>query len=61
MNEDKAREIKGQTARDLRRAGMDGARAERVAAENVKHVDNKSNGRPVPERFRPITDSRTRR
>lgn len=61
MTEQKAREIREQTASDLRRSGLDGARADHVAREIVRHVDRKSDGKPVPERFRPIADTRNRR
>lgn len=55
------REIANETARSLRQMGMDGARAEKVGQEIARHVDRKQNGLPVPERFRPIEDSRKRR
>lgn len=55
------REIRQDTAQQLRRAGMDGRRADEVSLKVVKAADAKANGQPVPERFRPITDSRSRR
>lgn len=61
MTEEKGREIKGETAAKLRQGGMDPRRADEVATRIVGHVAAKVAGEPVPERFRPIADSRKRR
>lgn len=61
MTEEQARELRAKTENELRRAGMDGARASDVAQRIAKHVDDKTSGRPIPERFRPIQDTRRRR
>ena len=58
LTESKVRDIAGETAQQLRRAGMDPARAEKVGVKIASHVAAKVEGQPVPERFQPIKDSR---
>lgn len=58
LTESKVRDIAGETAQQLRRGGMDSARAERVGVQIASHVAAKVEGKPVPERFQPIKDSR---
>lgn len=55
------RDIAGKTAADLKRGGMDPKRAEKVGQEIARYVDRQQSGKPVPDRFRPIEDSRKRR
>lgn len=52
------REWKGQTAAALKKAGMDGARAEQVAQRYVQHAEDKAAGREVNPHAQPITDTR---
>jgi len=53
--------IKEKTAADLRQGGMSSARADEVARRITVHVEDKVSGKPVPERFRPIQETRERR
>ena len=61
LTESKVRDIAGETAQQLRRGGMDPAKAERVGVQIASHVAAKVEGKPVPEHFRPIHDANKRR
>ena len=55
------REVAQDTAKALRQTGVDSKRAEKVGQEIARHLDRKASGLPVPERFRPIHDSKPKR
>ena len=55
------RDIAGETSQQLRRGGMDPAKAERAGLKIAAHVAAKVEGRPVPENFRPIHDANKKR
>lgn len=61
LTESQVRDIAGETAQKLRQGGIDARRAEQVGQKIAGHVAAKVEGQPVPERFRPISDSRPRR
>ena len=61
LTESKVRDIAGETAQQLRRGGMDSAKAERAGLRIAAHVADKVEGKPVPENFRPIHDANKKR
>lgn len=61
VSEEKVRDIAGETAQQLRRGGMDSARAEKVGLQIAQQAARKANGEDHPEHFRPIANSRPRR
>ena len=61
LTESRVRDIAGETSQQLRRGGMDPAKAERAGLKIAAHVAAKVEGRPVPENFRPIHDANKKR
>ena len=61
LTESRVRDIAGETSQQLRRGGMDPAKAERVGVQIASHVAAKAEGKPVPERFQPIHDANKKR
>ena len=61
LTESRVRDIAGETSQQLRRGGMDPAKAERAGLKIAAHVAAKVEGKPVPEHFRPIHDANKRR
>lgn len=53
--------IKEETASQLRQAGVSGARADEVARRIAVYTEDKASGKPVPERFQPLRETRGRR